>query len=155
MSLAEVWTFEVGGDIVTRTEEALRAAGRDGYELFVLWSGRQSGQTFRVETPHVPKQTSYQLDSGLCVRVEGEELHRLNVWLFDAKQTLGVQVHAHPTDAFHSDTDDAYPIVASLGGLSIVVPDFCRGGLFSAGTAMYRLTDDGWIEQPSDVVSVL
>lgn len=155
MTLVDVTTFVVGRDVVTRTEEALQRAGHDGYELFVLWSGLIVDDRFIVVTPHVPKQTSYRLESGLCVRVEGPELHKLNVWLFDADEMLGVQVHAHPTDAFHSDTDDAYPIVATLGGLSIVAPDFCTRGLFTAGTASYRLDDKGWIEQHADVVSVV
>lgn len=155
MSLVDVTTFVVDRDVVVRTEEALQRAGNEGYELFVLWSGRVVDQQFVVVTPHVPKQTSYRLKSGLCVRVEGDELHRLNVWLFDAGEMLGVQVHAHPTDAFHSDTDDAYPIVATLGGLSIVAPDFCSRGLFTDGTASYRLEDKGWIEQHPDVVSVV
>jgi hypothetical protein len=152
MSLLDVDAFEVTREVVAQTEQALVRAGREGYELFVLWSGHVNGSTFVVETPHVPKQTSYRLETGLCVRVAGDELHRLNVWLFDAGQILGVQVHAHPTDAYHSETDDTYPIVATLGGLSIVAADFCRDGLLSMATAMYRLTDRGWIEQPADVV---
>jgi hypothetical protein len=154
MSLGAVQRFRVGADVVARTEEALCTAGREGYELFVLWSGRVSGPEFFVDTPHVPKQTSYRLDSGLSVRVNGDELHRLNVWLFDASQILGVQIHAHPTGAFHSDTDDAYPIVATIGGLSIVAPDFCRRGLFTSGTALFRLAENGWIEQPASIVTV-
>jgi hypothetical protein len=78
--------------------------------------------------------------------VEGSELHRLNVWLFEHGEELAVQVHSHPTDAYHSDTDDAYPIVAIRGGLSIVVPDFARDGLLGHGVAYYRLGREGWDE---------
>ncbi len=155
MILLDVDAFEVSRKVVVKTEQALVAAGRKGYELFVLWSGQVHDSTFVVQTPHIPKQTSYRLQTGLCVRVAGDELHRLNVWLFDAGQILGVQVHAHPTDAYHSETDDSYPIVATLGGLSIVAPDFCRSGLFSTGTAMYRLNDHGWTEQAGNVVRVI
>lgn len=155
MSLAEITRFRVPGEVVRRTEEALRDAGAQGYELFVLWSGQRNGEAFDVRTPHVPKQTSYRLTEGLCVRVEGDELHRLNLWLYDASQMLGAQVHAHPQRAYHSDTDNAYPIMATLGGLSIVAPDFCRGGLFSRGTAIYRLGADGWRRQRRRVVEVV
>jgi len=154
VTLADVHRFQVPYQIVQQTEEKLRHAGSEGYEIFVLWSGRQEGHLFRVQTPHVPKQKSYRLPTGLCVRVEGQELHRLNVWLYEAEEILAVQVHAHPTEAYHSETDDTYPIVATLGGLSIVAPDFCRDGLFVEGTAIYRLESNGWIMKPNDCIEV-
>lgn len=143
MTLERVERFEVPADVVADTERSLSQAGHEGYELFVLWSGAESGPLFRVQTAHVPKQTSYRLKSGLCVRVEGEALHKLNAWLFNHDEKLAAQVHAHPADAYHSETDGTYPIVTTLGGLSLVVPDFCRAGLFP-GSAAYRLAVDGW-----------
>src|SRR5436305_15154353 len=120
MSLETVERFRVPRHIVQETEKALRLAGQQGFELFMLWSGIVRGDVFDVQTCHRPRQTTYKLASGLCVRVEGDELHRLNRWLFDHGEILGVQVHSHPTNAFHSSTDDAFPIVTVLGGLSIV-----------------------------------
>lgn len=155
MTLADVERFEVPAKIVEQTEESLRSAGSEGYEAFVLWSGRQDGRVFSIRTSHVPRQDSYRLSSGLCVRVDGSELHRLNVWLYEAAEVLAIQVHAHPDEAYHSDTDDTYPIVATLGGLSIVAADFCRHGLFAPSTAIYRLYRDGWIEQASDLIQVI
>jgi hypothetical protein len=154
VTLETVETFSISKDIVAKTEDSLRAAGRDGYELFVLWSGEEEGSCFRVRTAHVPKQISFRRKGGLSVRVEGEALHKLNVWLFEHEETLGAQVHAHPTDAYHSETDDTFPIVTVLGGLSIVVPDFCRGGLF-AGSAAYRLSRDGWSEASRPISQLL
>ena len=92
---------------------------------------------------HCPKQTAYRLASGLCVRVEADELHRLNVWLYENAERLAIQVHSHPTEAFHSDTDDNYPIVTTLGGLSLVVPDFARYGVRGPETALYRFVERG------------
>jgi hypothetical protein len=143
VTLEHIERFAVPADVVADTERSLSQAGREGYELFVLWSGIQSGPLFRVQTAHVPKQTSYRRKSGLCVRVEGDALHKLNAWLFEHGETLAAQVHAHPTDAYHSETDDTYPIVTTLGGLSLVIPDFCRAGLFPESAA-YRLAVDGW-----------
>ena len=128
------------------TEEAIRSAGLDGYELFVVWSGTRDGDTFLVDDVHLPRQTSYKLDGGLCVRVDGSELHRLNVWLYEAQQVVGVQVHSHPVDAYHSETDDAYPIATLAGSLSIVLPFFGRDGFRSTDIAVYRLGQDGWCE---------
>ncbi len=155
MTLADVSCFCVPAGIVEETERALLQAGTEGHELFVLWSGCQDGSLFEVRTPHIPKQTSYRLRNGLCVRVEGEELHRLNRWLYEAGEILAVQVHAHPGRAFHSTTDNTYPIVATVGGLSIVAPDFCRRGLLTREAAVYRLERYGWVEKPSNLVQVI
>ena len=154
MTLVDVEHFQVPSRIVQHTEKRLREAGSKGYEMFVLWSGCQKGRVFVIQTPHVPKQTSYRLPSGLCVRVEGQELHRLNTWLYQAGEMVAVQVHAHPSEAYHSETDDTYPIVATLGGISIVAPDFCRDDLFTVGTAIYRLQSNGWIKQPNGCIEV-
>lgn len=155
MTLAAAKRFRVPLGILEATEEALADAGADGHELFVLWSGKLNGKTFDVSTRHVPRQTSYRTKSGLLVRVDGDELHKLNVWLYDAGETLGVQIHAHPSRAYHSDTDDTYPIVSTPGALSIVAPDFCGRGLLVRDAAMYRLVDAGWKRQPRRVVEVM
>ena len=148
MSLLQIAQFQVAAEIVEKTHEAVRRAGADGYELFVLWTGIAEADVFVVRTPHVPAQTSYRLDSGLCVRVDGDELHRLNCWLYNTGEELAVQIHSHPTRAYHSDTDDAYPIVTQVGGLSIVLPDFGVHGFAGPGVAIYRLTTAGWHRLP-------
>jgi hypothetical protein len=127
------------------TEDALREAGRDGYERFALWSGAVEGEEFRVQTVHVPPQTAFRQDGGVCVTVDGPALHALNVWLYEHGEVLGVQVHTHPDDAYHSGTDDTYAIVTAIGGFSLVVPRFCETGLQGEGAALYRLGAKGWI----------
>ena len=145
MTLEAIETFTVPRNVVAYTENDLRAAGRKGFELFVFWTGAVDGDRFVVRHGHVPKQTASRTRRGLSVRVEGQALHELNVWLFDNEEVLGVQIHAHPTDAFHSETDDTFPIVTTLGGLSLVVPDFCRAGLLT-GSAPFRLSPQGWTQ---------
>jgi hypothetical protein len=144
MTLAQVDAFHVPPSAVADTERQLRAAGAEGFETWVLWTGRQHGRRFDVQTVHVPEQTAYRLESGLCVKVDGPALHKLNVWLHDRDETLAAQVHAHPGRAYHSSTDNAFSIVTALGGLSLVVPRFCRNGLLGRGSAAYRLTARGW-----------
>ena len=148
--------FVVPGDLCDETDRQLREAGLDGNERFVLWSGIVSGDRFLVRTMYSPKQSAYRLSSGLCVRVDGNELHRLNMWLYENNERLAVQVHSHPTEAFHSETDDEYPMVTTLGGLSLVVPDFARYGVRGPNTALYRLSSKGWEELlPADSAVVL
>jgi hypothetical protein len=155
VTLESISRFDVPSVVADRTEKALRDAGKDGYELFVIWSGHRDGRIFQVAEGHVPKQVSRRTRQGLLVTIEGEALHRLNVWLFENEQELAAQVHAHPTDAFHSDTDDTFPVVTTLGGLSLVVADFCRDGLLAPSTAAFRLGRGGWSEVPLDVVRVV
>lgn len=158
MTLADVASFAVPHQVITDTERALRDAGDEGYELFVLWSGVKDGSCFRTRHIHVPPQDSYRTKDGLLVHVDGEALHKLNVWLFENNEQLGAQVHAHPGDAFHSDTDDAFPIAAQLGSLSLVAADFCEHGLLDATSAAYRLDAGGWTEVDTalaDLVEVI
>lgn len=145
-TLETITKFVVPAAVIRDTDDQLRAAGRSRSECFVLWSGVRDHDSFYVRTGHVPRQTGYRFSDGLCVRVEGDELHRLNVWLFEHHELLAVQVHSHPTEAYHSETDDTYPIVTVRGGLSLVVPDFGRAGLRGKGVASYRLGISGWDE---------
>ena len=153
--LQGVRRYRVKASAIRETEEAIRSAGVDGYESFVLWSGRRDGDTFTVAKVHVPEQTSYKSNAGLCVSVVGSELHRLNVWLYEARQVIGVQIHSHPGDAYHSGTDDTYPIATLAGSLSIVLPFFGRDGWGSSDKAAYRLGQDGWIEIPGPLTDLI
>ena len=155
MTLTGIAEFRVRSQVLARTEHSLRAAGRDGYELFVLWTGKARGACFDVTEGHVPKQKSAKTKDGLLVTVEGDALHQLNVWLYENERVLAAQVHAHPTTAFHSDTDDTYPIVTALGGLSVVAADFCRHGLLAPSSAAFRLANTGWIGVPLSTVQVI
>ena len=136
------------GSIVRKTEENLRKAGEEGCEMFILWSGVAEGDGFEFRTAHAPRQTAYRLRDGLAVKVSGQALHRLNRWLLDHNEILAAQVHAHPTDAFHSETDDTFPIVTARGGLSLVAADFAQRGLMDRSSALFRLAEEGWVEVP-------
>jgi hypothetical protein len=155
VTLETVRVFRVPASLIKTSERALREAGDSGYELFVLWTGKLRDDAFEVQHTYVPTQQSYRRDKRVHVRVDGEELHKLNRWLYDQQQILGVQVHTHPEEAYHSDTDNAYPIATSLGSLSIVVPDFARWGLVCPGMKVYRLAALGWQEVPADDVKSL
>jgi hypothetical protein len=150
VTLETIRTFCVSQETVENTETALREAGKNGHERFALWTGSTRGNLFSVDHLYVPHQRGYQFDDGLCVRVGADALYELNVWLYRNRQVLAVQIHTHPQDAYHSETDDTYPIVTTLGGLSLVVPRFCREGLLFHGLAIYRLGADGWTRQSAD-----
>lgn len=142
--LSGVEHFDIPAAVADATDAALRQAGRRGQEVFVLWTGHVEAATFTAAAAYRPEQTPHRLPDGVCVTVGGDALHRLNRWLYDNGQSLAVQVHTHPTRAYHSTTDSAYPIVTQTGGLSLVVPDFAEAGVRGRGTALYRLGSRGW-----------
>ena len=136
--------FIVPSGICDETDLQLRKGGQGGNERWVLWSGVVNQHLFSVSTMHVPRQIAYRSAVGLSIHVDADELHRLNVWLYHNGERLGVQVHSHPMDAYHSTTDDKYPMVTTLGGLSLVVPYFGKYGVRGTQTALFRLGFTGW-----------
>lgn len=127
--------------------EHMREAGKHHVEGVALFSGKENGDVFQIEKTIIPKQEAMSLEDGLLYSVGGDELHRINVWLYENKMSLIAQIHSHPGRAYHSGTDDAYPIVATVGGLSIVVPDFASGAIDINMCAVYRLQHEkGWVE---------
>lgn len=123
-------------------EEALahlKRAGREGLEGVALWAGQRDGSTFRVQRTIIPEQDATRTEQGLLYVVAGAELRRINQELYEAGLMLVAQIHSHPSRAYHSETDDAYPIVTVLGGVSVVVPDFGRKGINLTTWEVYRL----------------
>lgn len=142
-----VKTIVVPRAMISEAHAHLKRVGHAGFEGFALWAGTLEGETFTVHRTVIPVQKGVKAEEGLCVRVESEELHRLNVWLHEHAWTLIAQIHSHPTEAYHSETDDAYPIVTTVGGVSIVVPDFAHGSFILEECAVYRLMpDEGWVQ---------
>lgn len=143
MSLLQVRTVEISRSVVESGYQHLRAVGSEGNEGFVLWAGHQDGDVFGVVEAVIPEQQGLVHEGGVCVIVGSDELHRLNVTLHKRGLTLVAQIHSHPSDAYHSTTDDAFPIVARAGGLSIVVPDFAVRPFSLSDCAVYRLSREG------------
>lgn len=113
--------------LVEDTIAFLQGVGADGFEGFVLWAGRATSQTcFQFTSIIVPEQRAMLTPTGLLVVVEGKALFEVNKSLHVRGELLAAQVHSHPTAAYHSSTDDAFPLVTILGGLSVVIPDFAR-----------------------------
>lgn len=122
-------------------------AGRKHLEGVALWAGIRDGNTFYIKRTIIPEQSAGSIEDGLIYVVNGEELHRISLELFDTGMRLIAQIHSHPGEAYHSDTDDAYPIVTVAGGISIVVPNFATGGLKLSEWAVYRfIPNEGWME---------
>lgn len=144
--LAAVEEFVIPLDLVDQTLEPLRDAGSHGYEAFVLWGGQLADDGKRVDfaSAFFPAQTTSRGEEGLLVVVDGDALFRANRAFYERDHILAGQVHSHPTDAYHSSTDDEFPLMTLVGGLSAVVPDFGAAGRDGLHDwAWYRLVDTG------------
>ena len=139
--------------------EHIRKVGNQRLEGVVLFAGNYNSveKVFHVLETIVPKQVSVNIDQGLLYAVDGDELHRINVHLHLTKQTLVAQLHSHPSKAYHSSTDDAFPIITKVGGLSVVVPDFGMEEFSLDNWAVYRLNANGSWEEvgPTKVKNII
>jgi hypothetical protein len=142
-SLDAVRHIRVPQRTVDEVHEWLRVAGQQGCEGVGFWAGVQDGDRFEVKSAYIPRQLAGTMGEGTMVVVSGEELFRMNVWLHRHRLTLVAQIHSHPGDAYHSDTDDDFAVMSRVGGLSIVVPDYARDPFTLATSAVYRLRPDG------------
>jgi hypothetical protein len=63
--------------------------------------------------------------------------------LSEQELMIAAQVHSHPSDAFHSEADDAWAIVRHVDALSLVLPDFAlrtNNATFLDHAKIFRLT---------------
>ncbi|HMJ69743.1 MAG TPA: hypothetical protein VK508_12655 [Cyclobacteriaceae bacterium] len=145
--LSTVNKFLFPKNVLDKAYTFLQEAGKERFEAVALFAGILDDGNAYIKEAILPLQKSYKLSSGLMYSVEGEELHRINVWLYQNKLKLLAQIHSHPQEAYHSETDDAYPIMSTEGGLSIVVPNFARSKMDHSAWAYYRLQPRmEWVE---------
>lgn len=140
--LSEVTRYVIPASVVEPTLSELRTVGEDHNEAFVVWGGTVSegGKQLTFTSAVWPDQTASRSPEGLLVVVEGDALFALNKHLYQRGELLAGQVHTHPASAYHSSTDDDFPLVTLVGGLSVVIPDFARAGLQDLDRwAFYRL----------------
>ena len=159
VGLGGILTLVVPRTLLESSLEALAQIGRNQAEGFVVWGGnRESNTVFGFRAGLVPEQRAYSTDEGLLVTVDGDALHKINVGFNEEGLMLAGQIHSHPTDAYHSSTDDHLPLVTVIGGLSVVVPDFARDGLDALDRfAWYRLASyANWVEvDPSRTIQIV
>jgi hypothetical protein len=136
-------------DILRTTFQILRDCGRGRTECAVFWSGpANSALVDGVEHPiHERSPFGYEVETnwltGFCQR------------LASSNRSVKVQVHTHPTVAFHSLTDDRWPIVSQPGFLSIVIPTFAMGKPSLEGAWIGRLRADGKWRRVSSAVEAI
>jgi hypothetical protein len=129
--------------LLRETLTTLRSCGKQENECVVYWSGplERPGVVDAVLHPvHLAGPDFYEVDPGW--------LNSTWVQLARTRRTLRAQVHTHGGLAFHSASDDGFPIIQTEGFVSLVLPDHAmRGDL--GGTYLCRLDSTGkWREVP-------
>lgn len=124
--------------ILASTFRTLRECGQSRNECVVYWTGPVSSHglvdaqdhPFHRRSPH-----EYEIDSQWLTRYWFE--------LARAQRTIRAQVHTHPGAAFHSATDDRWPVISQPGFISIVIPNFARGAVSFQGAWIGQFQADG------------
>lgn len=132
----------IHADLLDRSFRALRECGQGRSECVLYWTGPvdSSGAVDALDHPvHRRSFGEYEVDSrwltDFWFRLARRERHVL------------AQIHTHPGAAFHSPTDDAYPIVSQAGFISIVFPNFGQGPVSLQHAWVGRLGAEGrWLQ---------
>ena len=130
--------------VLCETFRHFRWCGAGRRECQTLWVGPWSSPNLITDVVH-PQHTAHR--GGFVI----EDVWLSEFWLRLARNNLGirVQVHTHPSAAFHSPIDDEFPIVHTPGFLSLVVPNFASGPIgFNDAYLTEIQTDGGWREVP-------
>lgn len=100
-----------------------------------------------VHPDHASGPGGYTVDPGWLGRFVAHQA--------EARVAVRAQIHTHPGRAFHSATDDDWPMVGTAGFVSIVVPNFAITPPTIADLYACRLEADGsWHElNPGDLFS--
>ena len=129
--------------MMASTFAQLRNCGRGRNECVVYWTGPREvpGAVDGVILPrHEAGPEWYEIDSAWITSFF-LELRR-------AGRTARAQVHSHPTLAWHSCSDDRYPLAPSPGFYSLVVPRLAAGPVGLGDAYLAEVGADGtWLER--------
>ena len=109
-----------------KTMAHIRSCGARCEEGFVVWSGILTSKDLFVSSVLAPPCNGSEHFGGLTI--SDEAMQYLADEMIRNGEALIAQVHSHPREAFHSETDNSYPLIHRLGFLSIVIPFFGRYG---------------------------
>jgi hypothetical protein len=122
----------------------LRACGSGCRECQALWVSPWADPQRLTAAVH-PRHTA----SAVGFRVDDDWLNAFWMQLADEGTGVRFQIHTHPGAAYHSGTDDAFPLIRSSGFLSLVIPRFAQGAIGFDGAYLTEVQPDGsWLEKP-------
>jgi hypothetical protein len=130
--------YRLKGEMLEDTFKHFKACGCGRRECQILWlsSWDSPQEIIRVVHPrHEAHVGGFVLDD--------QWLSDFWLELGNANMGIRVQVHTHPHDAFHSETDDAFPIIHKPGFLSLVIPNFGLGPVGFNEAYLTEIQPDG------------
>ena len=136
--------YRLAPDVLRRTFNHFRECGRGTHECQILWTSPWDAPQQISDVVH----PSHDSGSGGFV-LESGWLNRFWRELADAGKGVRVQIHTHPRKAFHSRTDDRFPIIHRPGFLSLVIPNFGLGPVSFDGAYLTEIQADGSWQQVS------
>jgi hypothetical protein len=128
--------------MIAETFSTLRSCGANRRECQLYWISPWASPLQLTEVVH-PKHVSGPY--GLAI----DSAWISSFWSDLAYRDLGVRVkvHTHPFEAFHSPTDDAYPLLFDPGFFSLVIPNFAYGPVGFQNAYLTEIQSDGsWRE---------
>jgi hypothetical protein len=134
--------YRLPRNVLDQTFAHFRGCGCGRRECQVLWISPWGAPDTITKVVH-PK---HQAHAGGFV-LDDRWLN--DFWFRLAQENLGIriQVHTHPGAAFHSPTDDAFPIIHTIGFLSLVIPNFALGPIGFDDAFLTEIQEDGrWRE---------
>jgi hypothetical protein len=134
--------YRIPRRMIEQTFATFRSCGENQRECQLYWLSAWDNPLVLTEVVH-PKHWS----SRYGLRIESDWINQF--WNDMAERGLGVriQVHTHPSEAFHSATDDAYPLLFDAGFLSLVIPDFAMGPVGFRNAYLTEIQPDGSWQQ--------
>jgi hypothetical protein len=130
--------------IIDETFTTFRSCGAGQRECQLYWVSSWTDPFELTEVVH-PQHTSGS--HGLMLN----DAWISTFWLKLAERNFGVrvQIHTHPQEAFHSATDDAFPLIHEAGFLSLVIPDFAFGRVGFERAYLTEIQSNGtWKQVP-------
>lgn len=134
--------YRIPRRMIEQTFATFRSCGDNRRECQLYWLSAWDNPSVLTEVAH-PKHWS----SRYGLSIESDWINQF--WNDMAERGLGVriQVHTHPSEAFHSATDDAYPMLFDAGFLSLVIPDFAEGPIGFDNAYLTEIQADGSWQQ--------
>jgi hypothetical protein len=112
--------YELRPGVLQETQRLLHARSRSRSEAYTVWVGELEAKR-AVVWEAWPVEA--EADSWHAM-ISFDEVLKLGARVAMRNWFIVAQLHTHRGGAFHSPTDDAYPISSQVGFLSIVVPNF-------------------------------
>lgn len=138
--------YQISAKLLSETFGHFRKCGKGHHECQALWTSAWRDPEIITEVVH----PAHIADVGGYL-VDQKWLNTFWLTLADSDRGVRVQVHTHPREAFHSQSDDAFPIIHTPGFLSLVIPNFGTGPVGFENAYLAEIVPNGrWRQIPCD-----